>query len=357
MMKKKIKTKINYKKNESTLDERILNILDRTTIILNPLFAGQQYINAEGIAYSDIYKTITLEIAPTTPQLISSRCSALDTSVLLKYECPNYNYYYGYAPIYEIRTTPKVVQNVLTKQTQGQINTLKNGWGYSFEVRAKNQFGTSNWSETIKLKPLKEPQIPLHIHTVSGNQCITVFWCSLDNMKEEQIQGKFIIKCDQKEIEEQNVQKHHKVEFNELNNNKSYKFQIFAVNDNFKIQSEWTKPIKPIENKDDISYKHDKSIMMQKIMKIRSRMKDDAEKEEIIARRQFHVDRMQVQQKIEKEKEMQRMARKQAPKVSVSDTVKKMGLSQKKFNQKKPSAKKITKTYDDNNNNNNNQGI
>ncbi len=66
-MKKKIKTKINYKKNESTLDERILNILDRTTIILNPLFAGQQYIiriqciNTQGIAYSDIYKTITLD--------------------------------------------------------------------------------------------------------------------------------------------------------------------------------------------------------------------------------------------------------------------------------------------------------
>ncbi len=154
----------NIKDFKSTLHPNMIKILNKkhwngSPIILTPLFAGLEYIirikccNHQSITYSDIYEPIILNVPP--PQPIFTREMATDSAVLLKYECSNYNFFTEFEPEYEIKAAPHHKQAAITKQTQVKIDSLRNGWDYSFKVRAKNQFGESKWSNNVRLKPLK----------------------------------------------------------------------------------------------------------------------------------------------------------------------------------------------------------
>ena len=299
----------------SSLDNEIKNVLNKkhksSPIVLSPLFAGQQYIlrikcvNNQGVTLSDIHEPIILEVEPTIP--IFTRKRALDSMVLLKYECPNYNWYRGYQPKYEIKAIPHHKQAAITTQTQVRIDSLRNGWAYVFKVRAKNKFGQSDWSNAIRLTPLKKPDKPEALYTVSGDSCITVFWFSFDNMEEQSINGKFTVISDPPTIQQTATSKH-KVEFQALDNNKFYRFKVIASNDNYRIESDWTKSVKPSAKKEKKQYKNEKNIIVDKIMSLRRKKINEKKKQEIKLRqekRAENIERIKKAQMNEKENELQ----------------------------------------------------
>ena len=295
-------------------DPQILSILNKkhtsSPILLQPLCVGQQYIlrikccNKQGITYSDIHEPIILKVPP--PQPIFTRERALDSTVLLKYECPNYNFYRGFQPKFEIKAAPHHKQAAITTQTQVRIDSLRNGWDYSFKVRGKNKFGESDWSNNIRLRPLKKPDEPTNLHTVSGDKCITIFWFSFDNMEEPDVAGRFHVISDPPTTELKAKAKH-KVEFQALDNNQFYRFKVFAINKNFKIESDWTVSVKPSANKDKRIYKQEKQLVIDKIMKIRRKKLKDLEKIQLQKRhdkRQENIQRIKNSQKNQKDQEM-----------------------------------------------------
>eukprot|EP01083_Nonionella_stella_P238825 836618_1 len=202
---------------------------------------------------------------------------ATDACVILKYQCPNYHFYKGFEPQYEIKAAPYHKQAAITTQTQVKIGSLRNGWDYSFKVRAKNIFGQSNLSNNIRLKPLKKPDQPCDLHTVAGDKCVTVFWFSFDNMEEPSVCGHFSVISDPP-TNEKKAKGKHKVEFQALKNDKFYRFKVKAINKNFMVESDWTKPIKPSSKKDKTLYKNEKRLVIDKIIKIRRKKLKELEK-------------------------------------------------------------------------------
>ena len=125
-------------------------------------------------------------------------------------------------------------------------------------IRAQNALGQSEWSNPVKLKPLKKPCKPWMVSTVSGHRKITVLWMSDDAefMEQQHIAKHFKIISDPQTREHQMTKKGKtRIEFQALDNEQMYRFQVVAVNENFKIESEWTERVKPQQNREDHKYK------------------------------------------------------------------------------------------------------
>ena len=60
----------------------------------------------------------------------------------------------------------------------------------------------------------------------------------------------------------------------------SYKFRVIAVNDNFRIESDWTTPCKPDAKKEKRHYQQEKNDTIDEIMKIRRRKIQEEKKKE-----------------------------------------------------------------------------
>ena len=260
---------------KSKLDKGIIEILNqkhyKSPIILKPIFAGQTYIirikcvNICCFTESIIYNPIFIKTIPTKP--IFTNYQSFDGSCVISYKCPNYKYYFGYEPIFELKISPHNKQQPLTKLTKQRIENLRNGYFYNFKIRAKNKLGQSEWSQNIKLKPLKKPQIPTNLITISGNKCITIFWLSSDNMEDPNINGKFLIISQPTTIEQKIINKN-KIEFQALDNDKYYKFKVIAINNNFRIESQWTQQVKPDPKKSKSIYNQEKLNAEDEIKKI-----------------------------------------------------------------------------------------
>eukprot|EP01084_Bolivina_argentea_P243507 408200_1 len=248
----------------------ILTIRHKSSpIILYPLHIGQEYIvrikcvNVAGMTYSDVHPPILFKAPPPKPIFYAHR--ALDCEVLLQYGCPNGYSYPGTK--YEIKVAPHHKQASITVQTKVRIDELRNGWDYAFTVRAINAFGQSEWSDKIKLRPLKKPKKPLELHSVAGDRCISIYWFSFDDMEQPDISGKFLVISDPPTTKHIRTAKH-KVEFQALDNERLYRFKVFAMNKNFKVESDWTNPVRPSANKNK-TYREEKKLVIDKIMKIR----------------------------------------------------------------------------------------
>merc|ERR1719162_1339526 len=98
------------------------------------------------------------------------------------------------------------------------------------------------------LKPLRKPDTPDNILVVSGHKKMTVFWFSFDNMEEPDMEGRFVVLSDPPTVQ-LTAKGKHKVEFKGLDNAKFYRFKICAMNDNFRVESEWSTPEQPTANK------------------------------------------------------------------------------------------------------------
>eukprot|EP01084_Bolivina_argentea_P233354 393068_1 len=112
-------------------------------IVVSPIFAGQTYVvrvravNICASNDSEPYDAICIRTVPPIPVFTLSE--AFDGSCVLSYECPNYQFYEGFAPQFELKTTPHHKQQPLTLLTQQRVEGLRNGDPYKFSVRARNK--------------------------------------------------------------------------------------------------------------------------------------------------------------------------------------------------------------------------
>eukprot|EP01083_Nonionella_stella_P181333 649234_1 len=244
-------------------------------IVVSPIFAGQTYVvrvravNICASNDSEPYDAICIRTVPPIPVFTLSE--AFDGSCVLSYECPNYQFYEGFAPQFELKTTPHHKQQPLTLLTQQRVEGLRNGDPYKFSVRARNKLGESEWSQVVKLLPLRKPQTPSHLITVSGPKCISIVWLSADKMEETEIQGKFVIISEPATLKKE-VKNKYIVEFQALDDDKHYRFKVIATNNNFKSDSEWTQQVKPDAKKSKSQYAAEKQEAMDQILKIQRKI-------------------------------------------------------------------------------------
>merc|ERR1712228_898956 len=218
-------------------------------------------------ANRQISHAIKIKQAPKAP--VFTEYKALDSSVFLKWESTNYRW-----PWYEIQAfTVHHQTEAFSDSNSIKMDSLRNGRKYTFKVRAKNEFGASEWSENIQLIPLKKPDKPTDIELVCGNGKITVFWLSFDDeMERKEIDGQFEIISDPP-TETKMTKQRHKIEFDGLSNDTIYRFMVIAKNANFEVESEWTNKVKPMANKSKKQYKQEKNLAIDQIMKKRKKIK------------------------------------------------------------------------------------
>ena len=267
---------------------------DTSPILLDNLSVGLEYkirikcVNDKGMTYSDEYdEIIVLKRKPPFPRIQVKY--AIDSKVYLKYECKDYRYNEDddeSQPKFEIKILPKVQQNIITTETNMEIDNLRNGESYIFKIRASNKYGLSDWSESVALRPLKKPCKPSDLKMVIGCNAITIYWISFDNMMEEYLSGEFRIISDP-QTESKIVKTKHKVEFKKGNDDDQglqdgveYRFKVIALNDNFKIESDWTQRVKLDENKTKKMYRQEKEEMADIVYRehakeLKERTKDD----------------------------------------------------------------------------------
>eukprot|EP00487_Bulimina_marginata_P007512 TRINITY_DN28867_c0_g1_i1.p1 TRINITY_DN28867_c0_g1~~TRINITY_DN28867_c0_g1_i1.p1 ORF type:complete len:107 (+),score=18.74 TRINITY_DN28867_c0_g1_i1:28-321(+) len=94
-------------------------------------------------------------------------------------------------------------------------------------------------------------------------------------MEEPDIAGKFVVISDP-ESTQQVVRDKNQCEFQALDNDKHYRFKVAAINDNFRIEANWTEQTKPDPKKERRLYKQERDDVADKIMKLRR--KKDKEK-------------------------------------------------------------------------------
>ena len=77
-------------------------------------------------------------------------------------------------------------------------------------------------------------------------------WFSLDKME--------VLSDPPTEAGELTAKGKHKVEFKGLDNAKFYRFKICTINENFRVESEWSTPAQPSANKEKALYKQEKRL-------------------------------------------------------------------------------------------------
>eukprot|EP01083_Nonionella_stella_P316310 1146328_1 len=262
----------------------------KSPIRLEDLYVGHPYIiqilciNNQGITYSDSYEPIIFEKPPPAP--IINKYYALDSEVVLEYECPNYKFYTGFHPEYEITASPGHLSTVKTTQTAVRVGGLNNSWSYKVKVKARNTCGESDWSNTVLLTPLQKPGTPSDLKVVSGDGCISVFWFSMDDMCADHTDGHFVVISDPPTKTERTKNKR-KIEFEALNNNQLYRFKVTAINANFDSESEWSERITPSANKDRTIYKQEKAQLIEEFLNLRRQKMEEMQqrKSELVHRR------------------------------------------------------------------------
>merc|ERR1712087_546331 len=105
-----------------------------------------------------------------------------------------------------------------------------------------------------------------NILVVPGDGKMTVFWFSFDNMEEPDMEGQFMVLSDPPTMQ-LTAKGKHKVEFKGLDNAIFYRFKICAMNENFRVESEWSTPAQPCADKPKTLYKQEKRLVIDKIMK------------------------------------------------------------------------------------------
>merc|ERR1712241_259000 len=151
-------------------------------IVMEPICVGMPFlirvkaVNAAGYRTSKVSSPVILELPPPTPSILNRK--AFDGQCGLSYSLPNYNVAADLFPEalvrYELSQNNKELP--LSKRPKQKVNGLHNGWPYTFRVRAVNQFGTSEWSKSVKLTPLRKPVRPNNVCAVAGDSKITVLW-------------------------------------------------------------------------------------------------------------------------------------------------------------------------------------
>eukprot|EP01083_Nonionella_stella_P176398 617050_1 len=262
----------------------------KSPIRLEDLYVGHPYIiqilciNNQGITYSDSYEPIMFEKPPPAP--VIKKSYALDSEVVLEYECLNYKFYTGFHPEYEITASPGHLSTVKTTQTAVRVGGLNNSWSYKVKVKARNTCGESDWSNTVLLTPLQKPGTPSDLKVVSGDGCISVFWFSMDDMCADHTDGHFVVISDPPTKTERTKNKR-KIEFEALNNNQLYRFKVTAINANFDSESEWSERITPSANKDRTIYKQEKAQLIEEFLNLRRQKMEEMQqrKSELVHRR------------------------------------------------------------------------
>ncbi len=146
-------------------------------IVMEPVCVGRPFvvrvraINAAGSRTSNISEPVMLRLAPPTPRIVNRK--AFDSQCALSFECSNYKVDPKVGVHFELSQNGEVMP--LIKSYKHRACKLKNGWPYTFKVRATNQFGTSEWSKSVKLTPLRKPVLSLPVLSamfiLEGNHC------------------------------------------------------------------------------------------------------------------------------------------------------------------------------------------
>eukprot|EP01084_Bolivina_argentea_P271785 462538_1 len=288
-------------------------------IIIQNLSVGIDYqirvkcINDKSESISDEFKKkeVLFKRKPPMPKILKRQ--ALDNKIFLKYGC-DYNFNEEYEecrPKYEIKILGKKYNkpNIITSEKQITIEWLPNGIDYRLKIRAINKYGDSKWTKWSLLTPLKKPYKPCNLLSVSGNEAITLYWISLDNIGSTHLNGQFKIishpeTTDLFSIPNIETKKTKlKIEFkrqHRLRDDIDYKFKVFALNNNFQTESEWSEPIRLNVDKTKREYTREKNEIMKKIY-------DQHRKKSEQIRRENEQKEIEQQKENKRERNLQKM--------------------------------------------------